>query len=61
MNVSFQIPTERSPGHKAPYDIDVFPIWFKDRNFGQNIKIMILDDGIQTDHPDLKDNFVRVS
>jgi hypothetical protein len=41
-----------------PYDINVFPVWMRDKNFGENIRIMILEDGVQTDHPELEDNFV---
>jgi len=44
----------------APYDISVLPVWIKDRNFGDNIRILILDDDVDTTHPELKDSFVRI-
>ncbi|KAJ1512736.1 Proprotein convertase subtilisin/kexin type 7 [Coelomomyces lativittatus] len=40
------------------YDIGVIPVWEKGI-FGNGVNVGVVDDGIQGDHPDLKDQFVQ--
>ncbi|KAK7602716.1 hypothetical protein V9T40_006690 [Parthenolecanium corni] len=39
------------------YDLGVVPVWYRYRLFGSNIKVMVVDTGLQTNHPDLKYNY----
>jgi len=45
--------------NELKYDINVIPVW-KENNFGQGVRIMIIDDGVETTHDDLIDNYVSV-
>lgn len=40
-------------------DMNVIPAW-KEGITGKGIVVTILDDGLETDHPDLVDNYVSV-
>lgn len=46
-------------GAKDNTDMNVIPAWEKGYS-GKNVVVTILDDGIQTDHPDLIDNYVSI-
>lgn len=38
-------------------DMNVIPAW-REGVTGKDVVVTILDDGLETDHPDLKDNYV---
>ena len=43
-------------GARGGFDMNVQPAW--DRGFtGKGVVVTILDDGIQTNHPELRDNY----
>ncbi len=42
-------------GGTAQEDIDVAPVWAAG-NRGENVNVLIIDDGLEVLHPDLKDN-----
>lgn len=52
-NISFLLQTQRGEG----LDMNVIPAW-RDGITGKNIVVTILDDGLETDHPDLERNYV---
>lgn len=39
--------------------MNVIPAW-KEGITGKGVVVTILDDGLESDHPDLKDNFVSI-
>ncbi|KAF4520760.1 hypothetical protein B566_EDAN007389 [Ephemera danica] len=47
-------------GAKDGFDMNVWPAWQKGYT-GQGVVVSILDDGIQTNHPDLAGNYVSTS
>lgn len=46
-------------GSEGHFDMHVAPAWQKGYT-GKGVVVSILDDGIQTDHPDLVANYVRL-
>ena len=38
--------------------MNLAPVWVKHGLFGKGIKIVLVDDGLKTTHPELADNFV---
>jgi subtilisin family serine protease len=38
--------------------VNVLSVWKKDENYGAGVKVMIISDGLDTSHPDLRDNYV---
>ena len=40
-------------------DMNVYPVWHQGYT-GRDVVVSILDDGIEKDHPDIKNNYVRV-
>lgn len=49
---------EKNGGNKPPHDLNVVPVWIKHRIFGKNVKVIVIDDGLETKHSDLVDNYV---
>lgn len=47
-------------GAKDGYDMNISPAWQKGYT-GKGVVVSILDDGIQTNHPDLALNYVRTN
>lgn len=47
-------------GAKDGYDMNISPAWQKGYT-GKGVVVSILDDGIQTNHPDLALNYVSVN
>lgn len=39
-------------------DINVVPVYYKHNLFGKGVKVIVVDDGVETTHEDLKDNYV---
>lgn len=48
---------EQNGGAKDGLDMNVAPAWQKGYT-GKGVVVSILDDGIQTNHPDLAQNYV---
>lgn len=46
-------------GSQEGFDMNVIPAWRKGYS-GKGIVVSILDDGIQTNHPDLAQNYVML-
>lgn len=46
-------------GAKDGLDMNVGPAWHKGYT-GKGVVVSILDDGIQTNHPDLAQNYVKI-
>lgn len=40
------------------YDLNVVPAWYDLKVFGRGVVVIIIDDGLETTHPDLADNYV---
>ena len=52
----FQAQWHLNGGARGGFDMNVQPAW--DRGFtGKGVVVTILDDGIQTNHPELRDNY----
>lgn len=47
----------RSNGDRRMLDMNLLPAW-KQGYTGRGVVVTILDDGIERDHPDLKQNYV---
>ncbi|KAK7602711.1 hypothetical protein V9T40_006685 [Parthenolecanium corni] len=47
----------RESSSHIQYDLNVVPVWNYYKIFGNNIKVMVIDDGLQIDHPDLRRNY----
>ncbi|XP_065213884.1 neuroendocrine convertase 1-like [Planococcus citri] len=39
------------------YDINVIPVWYEEKLLGFGINVLIVDDGMETQHPDLSLNY----
>ena len=54
--IFFQAQWHLNGGARGGFDMNVQPAW--DRGFtGKGVVVTILDDGIQTNHPELRDNY----
>lgn len=51
---------KQNRGGPGGLDMNVRPVWARGYA-GQGVVVTILDDGLETDHPDLKDNYVILS
>lgn len=51
--------TQQNGGAKDGLDMNIGPAWQKGYT-GKGVVVSILDDGIQTNHPDLAQNYVSI-
>ena len=51
---------ENRDASKKTISLDVVPVW-KRGYTGKGITVTVLDDGLEKDHPDLKDNYVSAT
>lgn len=56
-HVNINIKTKQNGGAKDGLDMNIGPAWQKGYT-GKGVVVSILDDGIQTNHPDLAQNYV---
>lgn len=49
----------RPPDSRTPVmDLNVIPVWELMNRFGKEVVVMVVDQGVDTTHPELRDRFV---